>query len=177
MKSGILITLAFCAAVFAGCQHQQQGSLISSGQVAPPADSGPDAAVRSAIEAHLAHSTNLRLNSFDMEMKQVTYDGDHAQAQVEFHAKTGGGTMQLRYALEKKDGAWSVLESTPGGSNFSHPGPTNPHGTGANGQMAGQSDIFSALDKLHGGVPASTPRQSLPPGHPPVTTPLKDKQP
>jgi len=45
-------------------------------------------------------------------VKQVTIDRDHAQAQVEFHVKNGPGTMQLTYALAKRDGAWSV--SNPG---------------------------------------------------------------
>ncbi|MGB8474825.1 MAG: hypothetical protein WCE61_12135 [Candidatus Acidiferrum sp.] len=177
MRFKIAITLAFCVAVLAGCQHQKQDNSFSSGQVAPPVDSSPNAAIRTAIQAHLAHNTNLRMDSFEMELKQVTFDGDHAQAQVEFHAKSGGGTMQLNYALAKKDGVWSVVESTPAGSNFSHPGTNKSQGTGAPGQMGGESDVFQALDKLHAGAPTSTAPQSLPPGHPPVAASPKNKQP
>jgi hypothetical protein len=120
MRIGIATTLAFSVAVFSGCQ--QHGKSQPGTPAVASADTSPNAAIQTAIQAHLAHNGNLRLDSFDMEVKQVTFDGDHARAQVEFHAKSGGGTMQLTYALVKRDGAWSVVESTPRGSNFSHPG-------------------------------------------------------
>ncbi|MFI5095533.1 MAG: hypothetical protein WCE50_18345 [Candidatus Acidiferrum sp.] len=166
MKSKIAITLTISAVLLAGCQ--QRGNTMSAGPAAASTDSSPNAAIQTAIRAHLAHNTNLRLDSFDMELKQVTFDGDHAQAQVEFHAKSGGGTMQLNYALAKQNGAWSVVESTPGGSNFSHPGLDKTQGSSTGGTMGNGSDVFQTLDKLHGGVPSAAAPQSLPPGHPSV---------
>jgi hypothetical protein len=164
MKSKIVITLAISAAVV-GCQ--QHVNSVSGTPAVASAAATPNDAIRTAIQAHLAHNGNLSLNSFDTEVKQVTFDGDHAQAQVEFHAKNGPGTMQLTYALAKRDGAWSVVESTPGGSNFSHPGLDKSQAPSAAGAMGGGSDVFRALDNFHGA--AATQQQNLPPGHPPVT--------
>jgi hypothetical protein len=170
MKSRIVITLVVSAAVLTGCQ--QRGNSASGAPAVTSADASPNDAVRTAIQAHLAHNENLNLDSFDTKVKQVTFDGDHAQAQVEFHVKNGPGTMQLTYALTKRGGAWSVVESTPGGSNFSHPPLDKAQGPAAAGTMGGDPAIFRALDNFHGG--AAAPAQKLPPGHPPVVASPKD---
>src|SRR5712671_2624973 len=57
-----------------------------------PSAANTDNEIRIAIEAHLAHKGTLNLKAFDTVMKQVTLKGDHAQAQVEFHVKNGGGS-------------------------------------------------------------------------------------
>jgi hypothetical protein len=106
--------LAMIATLAFGCKN---GSGVAQSQAQTPEDS-----VRAAIQTHLAHKGNLNLQAFETDVKQVTIQGDHAQAQVEFRVKSGPGTMQLTYALEKRDGAWSVIDSDPVGSNFSHPG-------------------------------------------------------
>src|SRR3979411_2011577 len=80
-----------------------------------------DNEIRVAIEAHLAHKGTLNLKAFDTVMKQVTLQGDHAKAQVEFHVKNGPGMMQLTYDLQKTGGAWTVIESNPVKADFSHP--------------------------------------------------------
>src|ERR1700676_895963 len=172
MRSKIAITL-FLSTVAVGCQ--QNGNSVSRAPAVASADAGQNDAIRSAIQAHLAHNGNLSLNSFDTEVKQVTLDGDHAQAQVEFHVKNGPGTMQLTYALAKHDGAWSVVESTPGGSNFSHPALDKSQAPAAGGSPSGGSGVFRALDNLHGG--AAAPQQNLPAGHPPVAASPKNSNP
>ena len=164
MKSRIAITLVVSVAILAGCQ--QHANSLSGGAAVTSADANPNDAIRTAIQAHLAHNGNLNLKSFDTEVKQVTIDRDSAQAQVEFHVKNGPGTMQLTYALAKRDGVWSVVESTPGGSNFSHPTLDKAQAPAVGGTMGGDSAIFRALDNFHGG--AATSLQSLPPGHPPI---------
>jgi hypothetical protein len=174
MKVKIAITLTISAVFLSGCQ--QRGNAMLAGSAAASTDSSPDGPIRTAIQAHLAHNTNLRSDAFDMQLKQVTYDGDHANAQVEFHARNGGGTMQLAYALAKQNGAWSVIESTPQGSSFSHPGLNSTQASSPSGQASGGSDIFQVLDKLHDGVPAPAASQTLPPGHPAVSAPRGDKQ-
>jgi hypothetical protein len=161
MKLKIMITLAISGAVV-GCQ--QSGNSVS----------GNDA-IRTAIQVHLVHNGNLSLNSFDTEVKQVTVDGDHAQAQVEFHAKNGPGTMQLTYALAKRDGAWSVVESTPGGSNFSRPGLDKSQAPAAGATMGGGPDVFRVLDNFHGA--AAVPAHRVPPGHPPIAASSKNPSP
>jgi hypothetical protein len=170
MKSGIAITLVVSVAILAGCQ--QHANSVSGAPAVASADASPNDAIRTAIQAHLAHNGSLNLKSFDTEVKQVTIDRDSAQVQVEFHVKNGPGTMQLTYALAKRDGTWSVVESTPRGSNFSHPALDKAHVPAAGGTMGGDSAIFRALDNFHGAM--STP-QNLPPGHPPIAPSPKDK--
>jgi len=165
MRSKIAIILCVSAMAI-GCQ--QRGNPVAVAPAVASVDASPNDAVRTAIQAHLGHNGNLSLNSFDTEVKQVNFDGDHAQAQVEFHVKNGPGTMQLTYALAKRDGVWSVVESTPAGSNFSHPPLDKSQAPAAGDPMGGGSDIFRALDKVHGG--ASANQQKLPPGHPSITT-------
>jgi hypothetical protein len=164
MKSRIAITLLVSVAILAGCQ--QRANSLSGAPAVTSAEASPNDAIRTAIQAHLAHNGSLNLKSFDTDVKQVTIDRDRAQAQVEFHVKNGSGTMQLTYALAKRDGAWSVVESTPRGSNFSHPTLDKAQAPAAGGTMGGDSAIFRALDNFHGG--AATSPQNLPPGHPPI---------
>jgi hypothetical protein len=172
MKSQTLILLVVSAVVFAGCQYRSNS--VSGAPVFASADASPNDAIRTAIQAHLAHNGNLSLQSFDTEVKQVNLDGDHAQAQVEFHTKSGPGSMRLTYALAKRDGTWLVVGSTPGGSNFSHPALDKTQAPAAGETMVGDSAIFRALDNFH--TSAAPPPQDLPPGHPPVVASPKDKQ-
>jgi hypothetical protein len=173
MKSGHGIILVVSVAMLAGCQ-QHANSLSGAAAVTSP-DASPNDAIRSAIQAHLAHNGNLNLKSFDTDVQQVTIDRDRAQAQVEFHVKNGPGTMQLTYTLAKRDGAWSVVESRPGGSNFSHPALDRTQTPAAGGTMAGDSAIFRALDNFHGR--AATSPQNLQPGHPRVVAAPKNTKP
>ena len=121
--------------------------------------------IRIAIEAHLAHKGNLNLQAFETVVKQVTLQGDHAQAQVEFHVKNGPGMMQLSYALQKTGGTWSVVESNPVNADFSHPS-LDPSQSPAMGAPTGSNPIVSdALRNFKmGGTSAP-----LPAGHPPMT--------
>ncbi len=95
--------LAVIATLVLGCKNGS-GAAQSQAQA-------PENAVRAAIQDHLAHNGNLNLQAFDTDVKQVTVQGDHAQAEVEFRIKGGPGAMQLSYSLEKHDGAWSVTNS------------------------------------------------------------------
>jgi hypothetical protein len=172
MRSKFAIILCI-SAMFMGCQ--QRANPVAAAPAVASADASPNDAIRNAIQAHLAHNGNLSLNSFDTEVKQVNFDGDHAQAQVEFHVKNGPGTMQLTYALAKRDGTWSVIESTPSSSNFSHPALDKSRAPAAGGTMRGGSGVFRALDNFRGGAVA--PQQNPPPGHPPVAASPKDPNP
>jgi hypothetical protein len=168
-----IATVLFVSALVVGCQQRANPVAVT-----PPvtsANASPNDAIRTAIQAHLAHNGNLSLNSFDTEVKQVKFDGDHAQAQVEFHVKNGPGTMQLTYALTKRDGVWSVVESTPAGSNFSHPPLDKSQAPAAGGPASGGPDVFRALDKVHGG--GSATQQQLAPGHPPIAASPKTASP
>jgi hypothetical protein len=72
MKSFVL--LALVASLISGCK-----SYPRAGQ---PKAQAPEDSIRTAIQAHLAHKGTLNLQAFDTDVKQVTIDGDHAQAQV-----------------------------------------------------------------------------------------------
>jgi hypothetical protein len=123
----------------------------------------PKDSISTAIQAHLAHKQTLNLQSFDTDVKHVTIQGDHATADVEFRVKGGPGAMQLTYALEKRDGAWSVVDSDPVGSNFSHPA----LGEGQSSPMNGTAGASRSLaDTLRGFGISAAPDQPLPPGHP-----------
>jgi hypothetical protein len=173
MKSSTVILLLVSAAVVAGCQHR--GISAPSAPVVASADASPNDAIRTAIQAHLAHNGNLSLQSFDTEVKEVKLEGDQAQAQVEFHVKNGTGTMQLSYALTKRDGTWFVVGSTPGGSNFSHPALDKSQAPVASGTISGDSSIFHVLDNLHDRT--ATRSQNLHPGHSPVAASSKNASP
>jgi hypothetical protein len=139
-----IVLLALVATLIVGCKSDP-GAM----QKRTPA---PEDSIRTAIQAHLAHKGTLNLQAFDTDVKQVTIQGDHAQAEVEFRLKAGPGAMQLTYALEKRDGAWSVIESDPVGSNFSHP-PLD-QGQGASEALPGANhSLADTLRSFKAGVP------------------------
>ena len=92
-----IVLLALVASLILGCKNDL-GTPRSGAQ-------SPEDSIRIAIEGHLAHTGSLNLQAFDTVVKQVSIQGDHAQAQVEFRVKSGPGAMQLTYALVKRDGA------------------------------------------------------------------------
>jgi hypothetical protein len=119
----IVAFLVVVASLATGC-NKTAGPVSTNTTSVGTVQSGSETSevsIRTAIQAHLAHQGNLNLDAFQTDVKQVTIQGDHAQAQVEFHVKDGPGVMQLTYSLEKRDNAWEVVESEPASGNFSHP--------------------------------------------------------
>ncbi len=60
--------------------------------------------IRSGINQHLTSLKTLNLSAMDMNVQNVSIQGDQAQAQVEFRPKTGapqGAGMQVSYKLAK----------------------------------------------------------------------------
>jgi hypothetical protein len=170
----IAVLVIVLSAGLAGCQKSaapNPPASAASSAVSPspaPSQSGsPEAQIRTAILAHLAHTSNLNLQAFDTDVKQVTVQGDHAEAQVDFHVKGGPGVMQLTYQLENRGGTWAVIDSNPLGSNFSHPplnqsqAPGTPVAPGGNSDSL--ADTLRSFKEGAGGVPAA-----LPPGYPPL---------
>lgn len=142
MKSIVLLALI---SLILGCKNGPQA--------AQPKTQVPEDSIRTAIQGHLAHKGTLNLQAFDTDVRQVTIDGDRAQAQVEFRVKGGPGAMQLTYALEKRDGSWSVIESDPVGSNFSHPGLDQGQNTQANTTPGASRSLADTLRSFKAGVP------------------------
>jgi hypothetical protein len=102
-------------------------------------------AVRASIEKHLNGRADLNLSAMDREVKQVSVNGDHASAQVEFRLKGSDAKMEIEYALERQGKEWAVLSSQPMGMDNAHSGMGQPP-AGTPGSGGGQ----------------------LPQGHPPV---------
>lgn len=97
-------------------------------------------AIRASIEKHLSGRADLNLSAMDREVKQISVNGDHATAQVEFRLKQGAGSMQVEYALERQSGEWAVTNSQPGGGQSPHPGMGSP-GAGGNGMPQGHPPV------------------------------------
>ena len=135
--------------LFAGCKKQESD-----------AD-----AIRSGINQHLASLKTLNLAAMDMDITNVSIQGNQAQAQVEFRPKTGapqGAGMQVAYSLQKENGAWVVQNTQPAGGSIQHPGPgENPH-------MDGTSPSSGSMPNFHDLVPGGGSSNALPPGHPPI---------
>jgi hypothetical protein len=68
--------------------------------------------------------------------------------------------MQLTYALEKRDGSWSVIESDPVGSNFSHPALDQGQNPQVNNNPGAGHSLADTLKSFKSVPPAA---QSLPP--------------
>ena len=135
--------------LFAGCKRQQSD-----------AD-----AIRSGINQHLASLKTLNLGAMDMNITNVSVQGNQAQAQVEFKPKTGapqGAGMQVAYSLQKQNGLWVVQNTQPAGGSIQHPAPgENPH-------MNGTSPSSGSMPNFRDLVPGGGSSNALPPGHPPV---------
>jgi hypothetical protein len=102
-------------------------------------------AIRAGIDKHLSGVAGLNMSIMDKEVKQISINGDHATAQVEFHVKEGTATMQVEYALDRQGAEWNVVSSQPKIGQ-------NPH---------------SGMDMPPPGSPG-TGSNSMPQGHPPV---------
>ena len=100
-----------------GC-NQNAGPAAGAGGVHGETTSqSQDAQIRAAIMTHLTQQSSLNVQSFDTDVKQVTIQGDHAHADVDFRVKNGAGVMQFTYELERHDGSWAVVGSNPVGGH------------------------------------------------------------
>jgi len=170
----IPVLAVLVSAGLTGCQKTAEPSApasepnpaITSIQ-APAQSTSAEAQIRTAILAHLAHTSNLNLQAFDTDVKQVTVQGDHAEAHVDFHVKGGPGVMQLTYQLENHGGSWAVIDSNPIGSNFSHP-PLNQSQTAGTPIAPGENShsLADTLRSFKEGAAGTPP--ALPPGQPPL---------
>ena len=138
----IFIALILFSALVVGCDRGTAP--------APTAQQTDEAAVKAAIQSYLASRGTLNLEAMEVEYKDIKVTGDHADAQVEFRAKSGGGGMQIAYSLDRLNGVWKVKQSQ------------SPSGESAHPPVGGA---------------ATPPSEVLPPSHPPITTqPAKPKK-
>jgi hypothetical protein len=148
-RSTYVLSAMVLLALFAGCKKQESD-----------ADG-----IRSGINQHLASLKTLNLSAMDMNITNVSIQGNQAQAQAEFKPKTGapqGAGMQVAYSLEKQNGLWVVQNSQPTGGLIQHPGPgENPH-------MDGSSPSSGSMPNFRDLVPGGGNSNALPPGHPAI---------
>ncbi len=93
-----------------------------------------NAAIQAAIERHLQSQKNLALNNMTMEVQNVKYTGDKADADVQFQSKQSPSTaVGVHYILQRSGDDWEVISSAPttGGTGGS------PHGVGGGGAGGG----------------------------------------
>jgi hypothetical protein len=149
-RSAYFLMVIGLLVLFAGCKKQESD-----------AD-----AIRSGINQHLASLKTLNLGAMDMNVTNVSVQGNQAQAQVEFKPKTGapqGAGMQVAYSLEKQNGLWVVQNTQPAGGSIQHPAP------GENPPMNPGSPSSSSMPNFRDLVPGGGNSTALPPGHPPVS--------
>ena len=143
-----LATATLSAVLFAaGCNKSTTSSPSSpaSGPASTEASSAAPAsaggsinqsdqdAIRAAVRQHLAGNRSINMTAMDMNITQISINGDQAQASVEFRLKQGGTTMEMSYALMRHAGGWLVTKSQPGGGQFAHPPMDKDHATSASG--------------------------------------------
>lgn len=82
------------------------------------------AAIQTAIEQHLQKQSNVMLNNMNVEVQGVKFEGDRANATVNFRSKQAPDIVVARqYVLKKVGEQWQVeSSSSPGGMGSPHGG-------------------------------------------------------
>jgi|SRR5579862_974207 len=159
-KNFVVIVLAGIIAV-ASCHNEQKSA--SDG-------------IRDGIRQHLSSLKTLNLGAMDMNITNVSVNGNTAQAQVEYTPKTGappGAAMRVSYSLEKRDEQWVVVKTNALGGAIDHPAPgANPH------TQPGPGEVHGSLPNFRDIIPSTTPdaNNALPPGHPSALSSENPKQ-
>jgi hypothetical protein len=90
-------------------------------------ESNSKAAVKAAIEERLKQRPNVVFQNVTVEVGDVAFNGDTAEAQVKFRSKQAPGlAVGMQYKLRRAGNGWQVESSSP----TSMPG-TSPHGNTA----------------------------------------------
>ncbi|MGO9241701.1 MAG: hypothetical protein ACLQBJ_12910 [Bryobacteraceae bacterium] len=100
-------------------------------------------AVRQGVMNYLSQNKNLSLNMMDIELREVKFHDQEADAVVLFKPKGGdpASGMSMRYTLEQQNGAWVVKKKADSGA----------HGAAVMPRPS---------------MPLPSPSGALPPGHP-----------
>jgi hypothetical protein len=150
-RTAYFLTAIGLLVLFGGCKKQESD----------------EDAIRAGINQHLASLKTLNLDAMDMNVTNVSIQGNQAQVQVEFKLKTGapqGAGMQVAYSLEKQNGVWVVQNSQPAGGSIQHPAP------GENPQMNATSPASGSMPNFRDLVPSDGNSNSLSPGDTPRTS-------
>jgi hypothetical protein len=112
-------------------------------------------AVRAAIEQHLREQPGLQMQNMTMEVRDVRFKGDTADAQVRFVSKgSAEAFVVIRYQLRRDGGHWQVRstsrENMGGG----------PHEQISGGSPASSPHRQSPVEGPMGPVPQPAPQPS-----------------
>jgi hypothetical protein len=89
-----------------------------------------EAAVRRAIEAHLAGRTGLASDKIVMDIQKVQFQGDRAEVDVVFHSRTDPkASMTFHYQLRNDGKEWKVDTGRPSSEASPHPSSEMPSGS------------------------------------------------
>jgi len=84
-------------------------------------------AVQAAIESHLKQRPNVMMANMNLEVGEVKFAGDTAEAEANFRSKQSPTlVVGVHYKLRLAGDHWQVESSTPSGGMGG-----NPHGGGA----------------------------------------------
>ncbi len=120
-----LNTRAVCtvglAMILTGCGRTGGSSLPAAGR--------SKSAVRQAIEAHLKERSNLLMANMTVEVQEVNFSGDRAEALVRYQSKQAPDlAVRVRYVLRKVGEHWEVESSSRAGGMPGAPhGPSSSH--------------------------------------------------
>jgi hypothetical protein len=87
------------------------GLLLHFGCAQKPADPKPE--VERAIRDYLSTRPGLALQNMEVEVTEVTVEGETANATVAFRTKSGEGEMTMHYTLRRERERWVVERSSP----------------------------------------------------------------
>ena len=89
-----------------------------------------EAAIRKAIEEHLAGRTGLASDKIVMDITTVQVQGDRAEADVVFRSRTDQKAMMaFHYQLRTEGNQWKVENGRPSSETSPHPTSEPPPGT------------------------------------------------
>jgi len=110
----MLLCLAGTALVLSNCHR--------SGKVPS------NAAIQQAIEQHLQKQSSVLFSNMTVEVQDVKFEGDRANADVKFRSKQAPDLVVGRhYVLRRVNGEWQVESSaSPGGMGDPHSGAMSP---------------------------------------------------
>jgi hypothetical protein len=96
---GLVACIVVLALVLAGCSRTGERQ--------------SKAAVQAAIEAHLQQRQNLLLANMTLEVQDVKFAGDTAQAEVKFRSKQSPDlAVDVHYTLHRAGERWQVESSS-----------------------------------------------------------------
>ncbi len=73
-------------------------------------------AVQAAIEAHLKQRPNILPSNMTLDVQEVKFGGDRAEAQVVYRSKESPElAVRIRYVLRRAGNHWKVESSSPAG--------------------------------------------------------------